>query len=280
MLSYPFETFGKPLAQALRETPQPVGSEVLAERRQLRRVPQRPAHAGRLLRPRQRQQARPEPRHRAAARARPRDRRHRRRGRPRRRGVAVGDRRVVFPWIGCGACGPCAAGHEELCAAPRALGMQPRRRLRQPCAGAACALPVRLRPLPEDEACTYACSGLTAFSALKKARRLAPATRCSSSAPAGVGLSGVRLAAAAHGVAPVVAEIDRSKWDLAREAGAVDCLDPTRPRGDEGVHERQRRRGCGDRLRRRGGHRSRSASARCARAASWCAWACSAARRR
>ena len=29
MLSYPFDAFGKPLAQALRETPRPVGSEVV-----------------------------------------------------------------------------------------------------------------------------------------------------------------------------------------------------------------------------------------------------------
>jgi Zn-dependent alcohol dehydrogenase len=38
-------------------------------------------------------------------------------------GVAVGDRRVVFPWIGCATCGPCKGGHEELCMAPRALGL-------------------------------------------------------------------------------------------------------------------------------------------------------------
>ena len=43
----------------------------------------------------------------------------------------------------------------------------------------------------------------------------------------GVGLSGVRMAAAALGVKPIVAEIDRSKWGMAREAGATDCLDPT-----------------------------------------------------
>ena len=43
----------------------------------------------------------------------------------------------------------------------------------------------------------------------------------------GVGLSGLRMAAAALGAKPVVAEIDRSKWGLAREAGATLCLEPT-----------------------------------------------------
>ena len=42
---------------------------------------------------------------------------------PDARGVKVGDRRVVFPWIGCGECALCAAGNEQLCGAPRALGL-------------------------------------------------------------------------------------------------------------------------------------------------------------
>ena len=88
-------------------------------------------------------------------------------------------------------------------------------------------------PLPEAEACTYACSGLTAYSALKKCAPLGAGDTLLIIGAGGVGLSGVRMAAAALGVGPVVAEIDRSKWDLAREAGAADCLDPTdaaRPR--------------------------------------------------
>jgi alcohol dehydrogenase/propanol-preferring alcohol dehydrogenase len=44
-----------------------------------------------------------------------------------------------------------------------------------------------------------------------------------------VGLSGVRLAQRLCGVAPLVAEPDRAKWPLAREAGAADVLDPNEP---------------------------------------------------
>jgi alcohol dehydrogenase/propanol-preferring alcohol dehydrogenase len=82
-------------------------------------------------------------------------------------------------------------------------------------------------PLPEAQACTYACSGLTAYGALKKCVPLGVGDMLLVIGAGGVGLSGVRIAAAALGVRPVVAEIDRSKWDLAREAGAADCLDPT-----------------------------------------------------
>src|SRR5437773_2553676 len=38
------------------------------------------------------------------------------------RDIRPGDRRVVFPWIGCGECARCTAGEEHLCAAQRNLG--------------------------------------------------------------------------------------------------------------------------------------------------------------
>jgi alcohol dehydrogenase/propanol-preferring alcohol dehydrogenase len=82
-------------------------------------------------------------------------------------------------------------------------------------------------PLPEVQACTYACSGLTAYGALKKCAPLGSGDTLLIIGAGGVGLSGVRMAAATLGVKPVVAEIDRSKWDLARAAGAADCIDPT-----------------------------------------------------
>ena len=82
-------------------------------------------------------------------------------------------------------------------------------------------------PLSEAQACTYACSGLTAYGALRKCAPLGTGDTLLVIGAGGVGLSAVRMAAAALGVHPVVAEIDRSKWDLARAAGAADCLDPT-----------------------------------------------------
>ena len=37
-------------------------------------------------------------------------------------GVAVGDRVVVYPWIGCGECAVCRRGEELLCLKPRIVG--------------------------------------------------------------------------------------------------------------------------------------------------------------
>ena len=84
----------------------------------------------------------------------------------------VGDRRVAYPWIGCGQCSLCRAGNEHLCNASQALGVNrdggfadhvlvphPRYLLAHD-------------GLAEEQACTYACAGLTAYSALKKAAPL------------------------------------------------------------------------------------------------------------
>ena len=38
--------------------------------------------------------------------------------------VKAGMPAAVFPWIGCGQCAACKAGEENLCAAPRHLGIQ------------------------------------------------------------------------------------------------------------------------------------------------------------
>ena len=38
-------------------------------------------------------------------------------------GAAVGDRRVVYPWVGCGDCPICTRGDEHVCAHPKPLGV-------------------------------------------------------------------------------------------------------------------------------------------------------------
>ncbi|HEX8374073.1 MAG TPA: alcohol dehydrogenase catalytic domain-containing protein, partial [Geminicoccaceae bacterium] len=37
-------------------------------------------------------------------------------------GVGVGDRVIVYPWIGCGVCAACRRGEELLCLTPRIVG--------------------------------------------------------------------------------------------------------------------------------------------------------------
>lgn len=140
--------------------------------------------------------------------------------------VVPGDARVIYPWIGCGGCAVCRAGDEHLCRAPRNIGIQS--------AGGysdhvLVPHPRYLLPygdLPAEEACTYACSGLTAYGALKKAGPLGAGDPLVVIGAGGVGLAGVRLAALVTGAAAIVAEVSAARRDAAIAAGAISAFDP------------------------------------------------------
>jgi D-arabinose 1-dehydrogenase-like Zn-dependent alcohol dehydrogenase len=145
---------------------------------------------------------------------------------PEATGVAIGDARVAFPWIGCGRCADCAAGREHLCGAPRALGVNRDGGFADHVLVADPRYLFAFSPLSAAEACTLACSGLTAFSALRKAVPLADGAHALVIGAGGVGLSAVRLARAVLGIPVVVADPDRRTWPLALAAGASSTIDP------------------------------------------------------
>jgi alcohol dehydrogenase/propanol-preferring alcohol dehydrogenase len=226
MLSYQLEAFGRPLSQVIRDTPQPQGSEVVV------RVGSCGVchsdvhlHDGyfdlggdakldmtRALQP-------------------PRTLGHEIAGTvvavgPEATGVQLGERRVVYPWIGCGSCSLCQAGQEHLCNSPRALGIHRDGGFADHVVVPHPRYLLEFGSLEEEQACTYACSGLTAYSALKKVVPLGPRDPLLIIGAGGVGLSGIRLARQMFDTPPIVVELDPAKWDIAREAGAGQVIDP------------------------------------------------------
>ena len=146
---------------------------------------------------------------------------------PEASGIKVGDHRVVYPWIGCNGpdCGECGRGDEHLCS-KQALGvfqhggfsdyvMVPHPRYL-----------VAYDGIPDLLAATYACSGLTAYSALKKIGPLGVSDVLLIIGAGGVGFSAVRLAKPVTGLSPVVAELDPAKRKAVLENGAVQAIDP------------------------------------------------------
>jgi D-arabinose 1-dehydrogenase-like Zn-dependent alcohol dehydrogenase len=227
MLSYQVQEFGKPLAQVIRETPVPQGSEVIVRvgscgvchsdvhlhdgyfdlggdvKLDMTRTVQPPRTLG-----------------------------HEIAGvvvavGPDAQGVKVGDRSVVFPWIGCGACSLCAAGQEHLCNKPAALGIHRDGGFADHVIVPHAKYLLDYGALSEEQAAPYACSGLTAYSALKKVAPLGSKDPLLIIGAGGVGLSGIRLARQMFETPPIVVELDKSKWDIAREAGAGELIDPT-----------------------------------------------------
>ena len=144
--------------------------------------------------------------------------------------VKEGDQRVAFPWIGCGKCATCARGDEHYCSAPQQLGctinggyadyvLVPHERYLLDYEG-----------IPEGLAATYMCSGLTAYSALKKIGTPAKDDPVLIVGLGGVGMMALQLARAMFGIDPIVADISQDKLDAALAAGASKAYDASDPK--------------------------------------------------
>ena len=130
----------------------------------------------------------------------------------------IGDRRVVFPWIGCGECAACKRGDEQLCTPGCALGI----------AHAGGFADYVLVPhsrylfdkgdVPDSLAATYACSGLTAYGALKKIGELHEGDDIVIIGAGGVGMMAIQIARAL-GMDPIVVDIDEDKLRAVRALG-------------------------------------------------------------
>jgi D-arabinose 1-dehydrogenase-like Zn-dependent alcohol dehydrogenase len=154
---------------------------------------------------------------------------------PEATGVKVGDVRLVNPWIGCGECKVCRRGDENLCLKPQSIGVY-----RQ--GGYATHLLVphprhlfgigRLSP---RDAAPLACSGVTAYSALKKVATLKSDPVVIIGA-GGVGLMGVTLARKMGASEVIAVDIDAAKRDAALEAGATRAIDGAAPDAVKQIH--------------------------------------------
>ena len=133
--------------------------------------------------------------------------------------VAVGDDVLVYPWLGCGSCKTCASGSENLCESPRSIG------LFQDGGYAEMVLVPHYRHLAKisgldhDTAASLACAGLTAFTAIKKAKANSPEFIVIIGA-GGLGLMGVQIAKAATDAKIVCVDLDDAKLQTAKSMGA------------------------------------------------------------
>lgn len=149
---------------------------------------------------------------------------------PRAKGVRIGARRLVYPWIGCGKCAVCKSGQDNYCVSgSRFLGVNR--------AGAYASHLLVPDPkylldasgIEEGFASTLACSALTAYSGLNKMPKLGPKDWIAVLGCGGLGLVGVSILRA-KGVKNIVAcDIDETKLVAATRVGAKSVLDTRAP---------------------------------------------------
>jgi D-arabinose 1-dehydrogenase-like Zn-dependent alcohol dehydrogenase len=143
---------------------------------------------------------------------------------PDAKGVKLGDVRLVNPWMGCGECKVCRRGDENLCLKPQNVGV-----FSQGCYATHMLVPSHrhlfdISGLKPTDAAPLACSGVTAFSALKKIPTLKDEAVVIIGA-GGVGLMGVTLAKKMGAKDVIIVDIDAGKRDAALKAGATKAVD-------------------------------------------------------
>jgi alcohol dehydrogenase len=143
--------------------------------------------------------------------------------------VKAGTKVAVYPWIGCGQCAACKAGDENICAAPRHLGVTVDGGFATHVLVPHARYLIEYAPLSPAYAGALMCSGLTAYAALKRLAGRASRAPLLLVGLGGVGLMGLALARAMYGAAPFVADIDATKRKAALAAGAAEAFDPSDP---------------------------------------------------
>jgi D-arabinose 1-dehydrogenase-like Zn-dependent alcohol dehydrogenase len=152
---------------------------------------------------------------------------------PRAKGVKVGQKRIVYPWIGCGKCATCKAGQDNYCLKSRYLGVNVPGAYSTHVLVPDAKYLVDASGIDDSFAATLACSALTAYSAAAKLPVLGPKDRVAVIGCGGVGLSGVSVLKA-KGVKNIVAcDIDPAKLAIAAKLGAARTLDTRTPQAAE-----------------------------------------------
>lgn len=140
-------------------------------------------------------------------------------------GVAIGDDRIVYPWVGCQDCERCAAEQDNLCRAQRSIGV-----LADGGFGSLVKVPhprylVPYGDLDPSLAATYACSGITVYSAIKKLLPLPPDAPVVLMGAGGLGLAAIAMLRALGHRNIVSVDIAAEKRQAALDGGAAKAVD-------------------------------------------------------
>ena len=143
-------------------------------------------------------------------------------------GFSKGEQVLVFPWIGCGECPACKVGDENLCDTPKSMGVFQDGGYSDYALIPNSKYLAKLDGVDPDAATSLACSGLTAYTSIKKSNQNSPEFIVIVGA-GGLGLMGVQIAKAITNAKIICVDLDDQKLETAKEMGAdytVNSKDP------------------------------------------------------
>lgn len=134
-------------------------------------------------------------------------------------GFSQGDVVLVYPWQGCGKCPGCEAKNENLCDTPHSMGV-----FQDGGYADVVLIPhykylAKIEGVDPDAATSLACSGLTAYTAIKKANVNSPEFLVIVGA-GGLGLMGIQIAKAITKSKIICVDLDDKRLETAKELGA------------------------------------------------------------
>jgi D-arabinose 1-dehydrogenase-like Zn-dependent alcohol dehydrogenase len=140
--------------------------------------------------------------------------------------LPIGQDRLIYPWTGCGECDRCKDGQDNWCPAPRYIGIQ-----RSGGYGDHLIVPdpkylVDATGIDPEYAPILACSGLTTYAALQKLMPCKPTDWILILGAGGLGLMAIAVLKAMGHENIAVADIDPAKHALARDMGATVTVNP------------------------------------------------------
>jgi D-arabinose 1-dehydrogenase-like Zn-dependent alcohol dehydrogenase len=139
----------------------------------------------------------------------------------------VGQKKAVFPWIGCGQCRDCLAGDENLCAKNRFLGVSIDGGFATHVLVPDTKYLLDYDPLPVNMAATLMCSGITAYGALKRLVDRPRQRNLLLIGLGGVGMMGLAFAQAMFKQRISVADLSPAARETALKNGAAVAYDPS-----------------------------------------------------
>ena len=145
--------------------------------------------------------------------------------------VRPGDHRIVFPWVGCGHCAWCVADEENMCSAGRSLGVYQNGGYATHVLATHWKHLVAFDGIEPGLAATYACSGITVYSAITKLLPMPPDEPIVLVGAGGLGLNAVAVLRALGHARICVVDVAEDKLAAARAQGATDTVLAT----DEGT---------------------------------------------
>jgi propanol-preferring alcohol dehydrogenase len=144
------------------------------------------------------------------------------------KGISKGDQVLVYPWIGCGQCPACKVENENLCDTPKSLGVFQDGGYSDYSLVPHYKYLAKLDGVDPESATSLACSGLTAYTAIKKSNQNMPEFLVVIGA-GGLGLMGVQIAKAITKAKIICVDLDDQKLETAKQMGADYVLNSKDP---------------------------------------------------